>query len=484
MEAENQLEKAFTSFNEGRIAEAGELFNLVLASAPGHLDALHGLSLVAWMRGDMESAVGLIAQVTARVPDSANYLNSMGEILRSHGDFAAAEEALSQALSINPDSARIHNNLGMLYQSQELFSKSIAEFRRSLELAPDLAMAYFNMGIALKETNRLDEAIAAYRNAIALQPDFVVAHVNLAIVLLLNGQMREGFEEYEWRLRPEFSPSRHFNRPRWDGMIDAHKVLLVHTEQGYGDAIQFIRYLPFIAAEGMRIIIQCPPELQNLMQSVEGVSMTYAFDEPLPDFDVYIPLLSLPLLFKTDLSSIPVNVPYVSAPFEKVQAWGGRLNAYGETVKIGLRWAGSPNNTSDDGRSVPLALFESLAGMREVTFVSLQDTPITEADGPIAEKLGLVDFSAELRDFVDTAALIENINLVISVDTAVMHLAGALGRPVWGLQKHAPHWPWMLDREDCSWYPSLRLFRQPRRGDWPEVLQRIDALLRSVMRSI
>lgn len=484
MESNNELDLGIACFNEGRLSDAMEHFGRVAEDDPGHADALHGLGMVAWMRGELDSAREMVERALALAPDNVMYLNSLGEVLRMRGEFAAAEEKLLRVLDLDPEYAYAHNNLGMLYQSQGLFAESVIEFSQAVQLAPELAMAYFNMGIAFKEMNRLEGAITAYRQAIAIKPDFVEAHVNLAIVLLLDGQLEEGFAEYEWRLRPEFTPSRPFGRPLWNGLIDPEGTLLVHTEQGYGDAIQFVRYLPFIASEGMRIILQCPAPLRDLLQGVEGVSMVYSLDEVLPDFDAHIPLLSLPLLFKTDLAKIPANVPYLFASFEKSQAWGERLAALGDTVKIGLRWAGNPSNTQDQGRSCALGVFETLAGMPRVSFVSLQNTPLTDVEKVSAERLGLLDVSSELRDFTDTAALIARLDLVISVDTSVLHLTGALGRSAWALLKHTPHWPWMLDREDCPWYPGMHLFRQQRRDDWAGVLERVAVVLHGVMQSI
>lgn len=484
METESPLEMGITCLNAGRLAEAEEYFCQVAVDTPGYADALHGQALVARMSGNQDRALDLVAQALAILPDSVSCLNSMGDILRIRGEFVAAEEVLMRALQLSPEFSMAWNNLGMVYLSQGDFSKAVMAFTQTAQLDPNMAMAHFNIGLALKELNHLDESIAAYRRAIALTPDFVEAHVNLAIVLLLDGQLREGFEEYEWRLAPNFTPPREFACPRWDGMVDPNATLLVHTEQGYGDIIQFIRYLPFIAVEGMRVIVQCPTELQSLLQGVEGIAMTYSFDEVLPDYDAHIPLLSLPLLFQTDLTKIPANVPYLYTPFEKTQAWREKLYALGETLKIGLRWSGNPRNTHDGGRSCQLSLFEPLAGISQVTFISLQNEPLSEHDRASAEKLGLVDLSSDLHDFTDTAALIENLDLVISVDTAVLHLAGALGRPTWALLKYAPHWPWQLDREDSPWYPDMRLIRQNVEGDWTEVLEWVAMLLSGVMESV
>lgn len=484
METDNHLEQGIIYLNAGRMDEAEECFCQVSVDVPGYADALHGQALVARMRGDLDRALDFVAQALTISPDSASCLNSMGDILRMRGDLAAAEEALTRALQIAPEFSLAYNNLGMVYLSQGDFSKAVMAFTQAVQLDPTLFMAHFNIGLAFKELNRLEASIAAYRRAIAIKADFVEAHVNLAIVLLLDGQLREGFEEYEWRLMPNFTPPREFASPCWDGMVDPNATLLVHTEQGFGDIIQFIRYLPFIAAEGMRIIVQCPAELQSLLQGVEGISMVYGFDEALPDFDFHIPLLSLPHLFQTDLSRIPANVPYLFTAFEKTQAWRDQLFALGETLKIGLRWSGNPRNTHDGGRSCPLSLFEPLAGMSQVTFVSLQNEPLSELDRASAEKLGLVDVSSGLHDFTDTAALIANLDLVISVDTAVLHLAGALGRPTWALLKYAPHWPWLVGREDSPWYPSLFLFRQSEAGDWAKVLEEVAMVLDGAIQSI
>lgn len=484
METDRFLEQGAIFFNQGKLVEAEQCFSQIPAGHPQYPDSLHNLGLIAWKRGELDTALEKVERAVTFAPNAAVYLNSLGEIQRMRGEFDRAEEILLRALTIQPEMAMAHNNLGMLYQSQGRFAESITAFNQAVHLLPEMFMAHYNLGISLKEINRLDASIAAYRRALELDPDFVEAHVNLALVLLLHGQLPEGFQEYEWRLRPEFSSSPPFGSPRWDGMIDSQATLLVHTEQGCGDTIQFIRYLPFIAAESMRVIVRCPAEMQGLLQSVEGVAMVFAPGETLPDFDFHIPLLSLPFLFHTDLTKIPGEVPYLSAPFEKKQAWRERLFALGETIKIGLRWYGNPNNTHDRERSLPLAQFELLAGMPQVTFISLQNSPLTEVEQASAEKLGLIDVSADLCDFTDTAALIAGLDMVIAVDTAVLHLAGALGRPAWALLKFAPHWPWLLEREDTPWYPGMRLFRQEQRGDWEGVMRQVAGLLREVMNTV
>ncbi len=480
----NDLDQGNAAFNAGDMALAEQHFNRVLADDPDQTDALHGLGAVAWMRGDLPHAVEFVERAVSLAPQSASYRNTLGEIYRMAAEWAKAEESLAHALQIDPALASARHNLGMVYLSRRLFSRAALEFSHALQQNPDAPMTWYNLGIAFKEMNQLDEAIAAYRRAVELNPVFVEAHLNLALALLLDGQWSEGFQEYEWRLEQNFTPARHFDRPRWDGLVDPDGTLLVYAEQGLGDALHFARYIPFIAREEMKVIVQCHPNLGGIMGSVEGVSAVYGFDQELPDYSARFPLMSLPLLFQTRLDRVPGNVPYVFPPDDKIAAWGERLAAVGDTIRIGLRWKGNPQQMVDAARSCPLALFEVLAGIPRVTWVSLHNEPLEAEERASAQRLGLVDVSAELRDFDDTAALIANLDLVVSVDTAVLHLAGAMGRPAWALLPFSPDWRWLLDREDSVWYPTLRLFRQQRPDDWEPVLERVAAQLGEVMRSI
>lgn len=374
------------------------------------------------------------------------------------------------------------SNFGVVGQadSSQACADAVVEFGEVPERACGAAMSYFNIGVSYKETNRLSEAVDAFREAIAIESDFVAAHVGLATTLLLDGQLQEGFAEYEWRLRAGFTPLQKFGRAQWDGTRRPDITVLVYTERRHGDAIEFARYLPLLAAEGVSVILQCSASLQPLLRGVDGVAAAYSFDEALPDFDFHIPMLSLPHLFKTGLSDVPANVPYLFAPFERAREWGERLGSFREGVKIGLRWA---VDAGGDG-ACPLKCFEVLADMPGVRFVSLQDRPLTGAEEASATRLGLVDFSADLHDLSDTAALVAKLDLVISVDAAVLHLAGALGKPAWALLKHAPHWPWMLDCELSPWYPGIHLFRQRRRDEWDSVLERVALVLRGVLQAV
>ena len=465
----------------GESAAAGLMFARLLAEHPDHPDVLHGLGVLAWQGGRIAEARAYLQKAVAGSQHPALYLSLLGEVERQGGDLAAAESCLVTALGLAPDLAEAHCNLGVVRLVQEQYIKAAGNFLEAIRIKPEMALAHYNLGIAFKEINRLDDAIECYRTAITLKADFVEAHVNLAIALLLAGQLEQGFAEYEWRRRPPFMPLVTHAQPEWDGQVDPEGVLLLRTEQGVGDTLQFARYLPFIAAAGMKVIVECRPELERLLRSVDGVSATCRPGEPTPAHTAQLPLASLPRLFATRIESIPANVPYLHPHQEEVSLWQERLLAEGETIKVGLCWAGNPNNSEDHRRSCALALFSGLGGIDRLSLISLQKDRLSAADQSTAEQLGLVDYARYLHDFADTAALIANLDLVIAVDTAVLHLAAALGVPTWGLLRFSPHWPWLLGRDDSPWYPSLRLFRQSRPGDWLAVADQVVALLTGAM---
>jgi len=475
------LERANGLLTCGALAEAAAMFAVLHRQQPEDPDVLHGLGLVALHEGRLAEAREHVAYAAELAPKNAHYLCTLGDIERLRGDLAGAEAFLLRALDLQPESADALNNLGMVFLSAEKFVEAAQLFQLALKYRPALTMAWYNRGVALKELNQLDQAIASYREAITRQPDFVQAHVNLAIALLLDGQLEEGFEEYEWRLKPPLAASRRVSAPDWDGNIVPGGSLVVCAEQGAGDLIQFARYLPFIARQGMRTIVQCRPEMEALMQTVEGVASTYRPDEDLPVHNAQVMMASLPRLFQTRIDKIPTNIPYLRPPFAQVQRWKERMAELGDTIKVGLRWAGNPANSDDSRRSCPLSLFAGIAGTGNMTLVSLQNEPPDAAEMDLAQRLGLVDCSADLKDFTDTAALLANLDLVISVDTAVLHLAGALGRPTWALLRYSPHWPWLLERDDSVWYPGMQLFRQPRPGDWKTVIDHLVDTLLEVM---
>ena len=320
----------------------------------------------------------------------------------------------------------------------------------------------------------MDEALAACERAIALKPEFPVARSNRAMMLLLKGEFAKAWAEYEWRLqRGDIAPPRGLSQPQWKGEDPAGLAILIHAEQGVGDSIHFIRYAPLLAARGARVIVECQPELVALFRTVEGVERVLAAGETLPAFDRHVPMMSLPFAFHTTLDAIPARVPYLRADETRVKAWAERVAREGGRMKVGVAWAGKPSHKDDHLRSLRLSAFAPLAEAKGVSFYSLQKSEAAAQAKDPPPGMALIDLTDEIKDFADTAALLVNLDLVIAVDTAVIHLGGALARPVWTLLHFVPDWRWMLDREDSPWYPTMRLFRQPAPGDWPAVLHRV-----------
>ena len=348
-------------------------------------------------------------------------------------------------------------------------------------MRPQHAEALNNVGNLLCQLGRLDEAIATFERVLAVRPDDAEARFNSSFAYLLAGDYERGWREYEWRweaLRAKL-PSEASAKPLWLGEQDvAGRTVIVYAEQGYGDAIQMARYVPLLAARGAEVVIGCAPALEALLRTVPGVRAVFSSKEPPLAFDYHVPIMSLPRAFGTTMASIPSQVPYLHAAEPAVDAWRARLAALGNRRKVGLVWAGNPKHRRDRARSIPIERFAPLLAATQCSFLSLQK----EAAGASLAALDprgerVLDYTSELGAFADTAALICALDLVISADTAIAHLAGALGKPVWILLPFGPDWRWMRERSDSPWYPSARLFRQPASGDWSAVIQAVAAAL-------
>ena len=489
-------------------------------------EAWMNLGLSLEQLGRPLEAIGPYQQAVRVRPEVEQLHRKLAELLVRRRDWGEAVRSYRQVLSLNPDIAEAHQDLGFALQKLGQIDEAMASYRRALELKPDLAEAHNNLGNALLAQGDLDGAARSYESALLIRPDFADAHSNLgsvhvakldldvamssyetalsispacadahwnrALLWLLEGDYERGWPEYEWRWRKSPELQRDFAQPMWDGSHLRTKTILLHAEQGFGDTIQFVRFASMVAARAPKVILECQPELVRLLQRVAGVSQVIARGDPLPGFDVHCPLLSLPHVLKLRPDNIPAEVPYIRTQIrntnpeirnkseirrENDQNSSLAPSAFGNSdlfrisdfdirasrpLGVGLVWSGSPAHPRDDERSIPPELLSSLAQVEGVQFFSLQKDSATQNPLPFE----MLDLTKDLHDFADTAALIANLDLVISVDTAVAHLAGALGKPVWVLLPFVPDWRWMLEREDSPWYPTMRLFRQPRPGDW------------------
>ena len=476
---------------EGDLAGAGAAFRRSIALRPGAPEAHNNLGNALQQEGRLVEARACYERALALRPDHLSALNNLGNVNRLEGRFEEARALFERALARKPDYADAHNNLGILLRLEGRFAEALVHSDRALAVTPNAPGPLNNRGNLLQDLGRLDEAEASLGRALAVEPDFAGAHHNLGMVLLAAGRFEAGWREYEWRWRtPQAADlARRFTQPQWQGEALAGGTLLVHAEQGLGDTLQFCRYVPLLVQADRQIVFEVPRPLLRLMGSLDGVATgqvrVVAQGDALPPFDRHCPLMSLPRLCGTRLDTIPSGAPYLTADPETRQIWQAHLAAGdARALKVGLVWSGNPRahlpelTAIDRRRSIPADLLRPLAACAGVRFYSLQK------DGPPPPVgLDLIDVMAEMRDFADTAALVAQLDLVISVDTSVAHLAAALGKPVWLLNRFDSCWRWLTDRDDSPWYPSLRLFRQTAPGDWPGVVERVVPALQALAAS-
>jgi tetratricopeptide (TPR) repeat protein len=532
------LAEAVRLHRAGSLVSAQTAYQAVLALAPGHAAALVNLANLLRVRGDPDAGIAACrqalcqapnlpeahitlgaCQLSARRPEAALTayraavalrpdcavaqaglgvtllrLNQPAPALLAGEAACAADPRLAEAWFVrgsalarlgrprdavamlqaavtrDPSHAAAHLNLGNAWLDLDRFAEAEAQLRRAIALAPALAEAHASLGFLLTSTGRLAEAAAACDEAIRLRPEFAQAYWNRSFTELLAGDYARGWEDYEWRKRHDRF-GKHFRRlagPEWHGEALAGRRLLVFAEQGLGDTIQFARFLPLLRALGAHVMLACAPSLRTLLGQlpVEVV----AKDTTLPPYDLWIDQMSLPRLLGADAHGIPAAGGYLAADPLRLAAWRGRLPP---GPLVGLVWAGNPEHSNDARRSMPAASLAPLLACRRARFVSLQ----VGANPDVARRLGLIDCTAALTDFAETAALVSALDLVVAVDTSTAHLAGALGRPTWVVLPYAPDWRWMVGRDDSPWYASMRLFRQRRPGDWSELIGRVVAAL-------
>ena len=459
-----QWAAALASYDRA-IALNAELF---LAHA-SRADVLQELNRFAEALDSYDRAIRLNA-------NEATLHNSRGVALQKMGRFAAALAGYERAITANPDYSEAHYNRGTVLKELDDVDAALASYQRAIATKPRFADAYVNRGLVLEDVGSVHEAIASYEEAISINPDLPEAYFNLALALLKVGDLLNGWSNYEWRWRakggPIFREKRHFREPLWLGKdAIAGKTILLYGEQGLGDSLQFCRYVEMVANLGPRVILEVPSPLVSLCTTLRGVTQVIPYGNPLPAFDVQCPLMSLPMAFQTTLETVPAATGYVSSDARKVAAWQERLGAKSKP-RIGLTWSGNQAAGTNRKRHFPLS--KILPYLPDHLQYFCLQTDITEPDRKtLVENPRVVQFEGALRDFSDTAALCECMDLVISVDTSVAHLNGALGRKTWVLLAFDADWRWLMDREDNPWYPTMRLFRQKSRGDWNEVFERV-----------
>jgi tetratricopeptide (TPR) repeat protein len=493
----------------GRLGEALTAFNETIAIQPDMVEAIYNSAVALERLGRAEEAIGRCDRVLALEPQHAAALACRGNALQQIKQYDAALASYDLGLASNPDAFEFLCNRGTALRHLRRYDEALASYDaaiarnsrfgeawtnrsnvlqdlhryeealtsldRAMEISPDNAMNWFNRGNVYYELGRTDAALTAYDRAVALNADYADAHFARGSLYLLQGDFAKGWAEYEWRMKGHSLAQQYrpFVQPLWRGNepLDG-KTILIHAEQGFGDTLQFCRYAPQLAAMGAHVVLEVQPSLRSLMTSLQGPAQVLAKGEPLPAFDYQCPLLSLPFALRTEASNIPQQTPYLHADPQRVRLWAERLGDK-RRPRVGLAWSGNPEHRNDHKRSIDFALFAPLFELN-VEWISLQKV-VREQDEVLLDEAPIRRFDNEVADFADTAALMQSLDLVISVDSAVAHLAGALGRPVWVLLPNPPEWRWMRDRDDSPWYPGARLFRQSEQGNWTTVIEAVRA---------
>ena len=465
---------------QDRADEAGLCFDRALEVGPRYLEAANASALAHFNAARYEAAIERFERSIEIDPTQAGAFHFKGICQLRLKRYEEGRQTCLRALALAPDNFEIANNVGLALLKLGRSEEALGYFDRAIALDPRVALAHSHRAAALWELHRFDEALASFDDALAITPDYAEARWNAALLRLLLGDFEKGWAGREWGRKCAAATfvDRAFARPAWLGETPvAGKTILLHGDEGLGDTIQFARYAALVAGLGARVILEVHDAVHPLLSGIEGVALCLKNGAALPDFDLHCPLSSLPLAFATRLETIPAPRSYLPAPPEaRVREWQARLGTHTK-LRVGLVWSGNPAHNNDRSRSVPLAMMAPLLDV-DARFVSLQKDPRPADQTVLHEKSEIIDLTALLTDFVETAALIACLDLVITVDTSVAHLAGAMGRPTWILLPYTPDYRWLLDRDDSPWYPSVRLFRQDARCDYAEVLARVRDELR------
>jgi Flp pilus assembly protein TadD len=462
------LAQAVRHQQAGLWVEAVTGYREAVRLAPDLAAAHTGLAAILFAQKRYGEAEECCRQALHREPESAASLSNWAAVLIKQGRLGEAESAARRALYHDPGNAGACNNLGNALLEQGRPEEAEDCLRPALRNAPKNHELLLSLGNALRAQGRLEDARCVYEAVLRDHPQHPAARLNRALGLLLSGEWEAGWRDYEFRWRTGESPGRGFRQPLWDGAPLAGRRILLHAEQGLGDTLQFVRYAKLVKERAGDVLVECQPQLTHVVETAAGVDRVIARGSVLPDFEVQAPLLSLPGILGTTPRNVPGCVPYLSADPERVSEWGKRLSAF-PGLKAGVVWSGNPNHANDRRRSLAPELLSPLAKIPGVTLFALQ---------PGSAPGGFAGLENDFRTVDDSAALMSQLDLVISVDTLAAHLAGALARPVWLLLPYVPDFRWLLGRDDTPWYPSMRLFRQSTRGDWTGVIALVAAALR------
>ncbi len=461
---------------QGKAEEAAASYREALRQRPDYAEAHCALGSLHKDLGQLDEAESHFRRAAELRPGWAEPRHHLGLLLQGRGRLAESEAALAQVTRLRPDHLA-YNNLGVTLAMQGKSEEAVANFRHALRLSPDYLEGTVNLGNVLARVGVIEEADTTLQQAIRLKPDCAEAHRSLGYVALLQADFERGWKELERFWQFETSLRRpHAEQPLWDGADLVGRTILLFAEQGHGDTMQFIRYAALVKERGGTVLLECQPRLVRLLAGCAGVDRIFPDGAALPAYNVQSSLLRLPYLFGTRLESIPANIPYLHAEPDLIETWRRNLEPL-EGFKIGIAWQGDPRYGNDRTRSIPLERFAPLGMLKEVRLLSLQKGAGREQLPAFASRFPITDLGARLDEttgaFAETPAVMKNLDLVITSDTGLAHLAGGLGVPVWVALAFVPDWRWLLTRDDCPWYPTMRLFRQTRPGDWDGVFERL-----------
>ncbi len=480
VEAANNLGVALTQ--QGQLSEAVALLREALRHKPDYAEAHNSLGIALEAQGLLDEAVACYHQALRYRPNYPKAYNNLGIALAAQGKLDEAVASYRQSLRLSPNSSDAGNNLAAVLVQQGKWDEAVLGCRQALQADPANAEAHNNLAVALAAQGKLDDALAGYSRALQLKPDYADSHRNMALALLKKGDFTQGWREYEWRWRCKDSLRTPYEQPLWDGSALAGRTLLLLAEQGLGDTLQFIRYAPLVQQRGGRVVAACQQALLPLLAGCQGIDHLVPREGPLPPFDVFAPCSACRVSWAPPWTGSRRTFPTFTPGPNSSSVWRNELQSLGNCFRIGIAWQGNPKHRGDRWRSIPLARFEPLARLPGAQLFSLQKGPGTEQLRDLADRFPVIDLGSRLDDqtgpFLDTAAVMANLGLVITSDTSIAHLAGALGVQVWVALSIAPDWRWLLQRDDSPWYPTMRLFRQTAFGDWDGVFQRLAAALK------